>query len=82
MMKLARSTYYYRSRLRLPAAKIIVRDRIVALCDEFPRYGYRRVTAQLKAEGTTINYAQDRLPHHVRKRPSGAALAPFRANHR
>ncbi len=22
----------------------------------FPRYGYRRVTAQLKAEGTTINH--------------------------
>jgi len=55
MMKLARSTYYYRSR-RAAAAKIIVRDRIVALCDEFPRYGYRRVTAQLKAEGTTINH--------------------------
>lgn len=54
-MKLARSTYYYRSR-RAAAAKIIVRDRIVALCDEFPRYGYRRVTAQLKAEGTTINH--------------------------
>jgi putative transposase len=54
-MKLARSTYYYRSR-RAAAAKIIVRDRIVALCDEFPRYGYRRVTAQLKAEGTLINH--------------------------
>jgi hypothetical protein len=54
-MKLARSTYYYRSR-RAAAAKIIVRYRIVALCDEFPRYGYRRVTAQLKAEGTTINH--------------------------
>jgi len=54
-MKLVRSTYYYRSR-RAAAAKIIVRDRIVALCDEFPRYGYRRVTAQLKAEGTTINH--------------------------
>jgi hypothetical protein len=54
-MKLARSIYYYRSR-RAAAAKIIVRDRIVALCDEFPRYGYRRVTAQLKAEGTTINH--------------------------
>jgi hypothetical protein len=52
-MKLARSAYHYRSR-RAAAAKIIVRDRIVALCDEFPRYGYRRVAAQLKAEGTTI----------------------------
>jgi putative transposase len=29
-------------------------DRVV--CEEFPRYGYRRVTAQLRAEGTMINH--------------------------
>ncbi len=54
-MKLARSTYYYRSR-RAAALKLSCVIRIVALCDEFPRYGYRRVTAQLRAEGTTINH--------------------------
>jgi putative transposase len=54
-MKLARSTYYYRIR-RAAAEKIVLRDRIVALCEEFPRYGYRRVTAQLRAEGTMINH--------------------------
>lgn len=72
-MKLARSTYYYRSR-RAAAAKIIVRDRIVALCDEFPRYGYRRVTAQLKAEGTTINHkAVSRI-----MRENGLQVRPLR----
>jgi putative transposase len=72
-MKLARSTYYYRSR-RAAAAKIIVRDRIVALCDEFPRYGYRRVTAQLKAEGITINHkAVSRI-----MRENGLQVRPLR----
>jgi hypothetical protein len=38
-MKLARSTYYYRSR-RLAAEKKLVCERIEALCAEFPRDGY------------------------------------------
>ena len=37
-MKLARSTYYYRSR-RGAAEKKVLRDRIEALCAEFPRDG-------------------------------------------
>jgi putative transposase len=54
-MKLARSTYYYRP--RDPAAnRLALEERIVALCEEFPRYGYRRVTAQLRAEGMIINH--------------------------
>ncbi len=52
-MKLARSTYYYRSR-RAAAREKALRDSIVALCEEFPRYGYRRVTHQLRAEGMSI----------------------------
>jgi putative transposase len=27
-----------------------------SVCAEFPRYGYRRVTAQLKAEGRRVNH--------------------------
>jgi putative transposase len=54
-MKLARSTYYYRSR-RAAAREKALRERIVAVCDEFPRYGYRRVTYQLRAEGMSINH--------------------------
>jgi hypothetical protein len=41
-MKLARSTYYYRA--RRAAAEKALQDRIPTLCEEFPRYGYRRVT--------------------------------------
>ena len=54
-MKLARSTYYYRSR-RMAAEKKVLRDRIEALCAEFPRDGYRRITHQLHAEGLIVNH--------------------------
>jgi putative transposase len=54
-MKLARSTYYYRAR-RAAAEKGALQDRIAALCAEFPRYGYRRISAQLRAEGMVINH--------------------------
>ena len=54
-MKLARSTYYYRSR-RMAAEKKIVRDRVEALCAEFPRDGYRRITRQLHAEDMIVNH--------------------------
>src|SRR6516164_8719553 len=54
-MKLARPTYYYRSR-RPAAAKNTVEKRIELLCAEFPRYGYRRITAQLRIEGMNINH--------------------------
>jgi helix-turn-helix protein len=53
-MSLAPSTYYYRPRVR-SAEAAVAEDRLVArireICAEFPRYGYRRATAQLKAEG-------------------------------
>jgi putative transposase len=54
-MKLARSTFYYRRR-RAMAEKLELRDRIICLCAEFPRYGYRRVTAHLRNEGIMINH--------------------------
>jgi hypothetical protein len=53
-MSLAPSSYYYRPRARSAAAvaaEARLVGRIHAICAEFPRYGYRRVTAQLKAEG-------------------------------
>ena len=52
-MKLARSTYYYRPRR---ASGTTVEKRIARLCAEFPRYGYRRITAQLRSEGMEINH--------------------------
>jgi putative transposase len=54
-MKLARSTYYYRPR-RPAAREQALQERISDLCEEFPRYGYRRVTHQLRAEGLLINH--------------------------
>jgi hypothetical protein len=38
-MKLARSTFYYRSHRDI-AEKLKLRDLIISLCAEFPRYGY------------------------------------------
>ncbi len=57
-MSLAPSTYDYRPRPR-SAGAVAAEARLVArirtICAEFPRYGYRRVTAQLKAEGERVN---------------------------
>jgi hypothetical protein len=57
-MGLAPSTYYYRPKAK-PAAAVSEEARLVtrirAICAEFPRYGYRRVTAQLKASGSTTS---------------------------
>lgn len=54
-MKLARSSYDYRAR-RATAREKALQERIVAVCEEFPRYGYRRVTHQLRAEGLVANH--------------------------
>jgi putative transposase len=54
-MKLARSTYYYRAR-RVAAEKAALHERIMAMCAEFPRYGYRRITHQLRQEGLVVNH--------------------------
>jgi len=58
-MRLARSSFYYKpksnSSEQMKAAADL-RDRIEAICLEFPRYGYRRVTHQLKQEGRQVNH--------------------------
>jgi putative transposase len=58
-MSLAPSSYYHRAKPR--SAEAEAREarlglRIREICAEFPRYGYRRVTAQLKAEGERVNH--------------------------
>jgi len=58
-MKLARSSFYYKVKAGSPVrqeAEIGLRDRIEAICLEFPRYGYRRVTEQLKREHQLVNH--------------------------
>jgi len=58
-MKLARSSYYYKPREKTPEQlkeEADLKDRIEAVCLEFPRYGYRRVTKQLQYEGWRVNH--------------------------
>jgi putative transposase len=58
-MKLSRSSFYYRRKVKDPdrmKAEADLIDRIEAICLEFPRYGYRRVTRQLKREGWLVNH--------------------------
>jgi len=58
-MNLARSTFYRRPKTgnadRMKAEADLM-DRIETICLEFPRYGYRRVTAQLKRERLLVNH--------------------------
>jgi putative transposase len=74
-MSLAPSTYSYRPRVG-PAEAAVAEARLVArireICAEFPRYGYRRVPAQLKAEGERVNHkrvARIMREQDVRVRP-------------
>jgi putative transposase len=57
VIDLAPSTYYYRSRASEARAKenADLRDRLEQLALKFPRYGYRRMTAQLRREGWQVN---------------------------
>jgi len=58
-MGLSRSTHYYRSRQPSLEAKretADLRDRIEQIVVEHSRYGYRRVTHELKREGWTVNH--------------------------
>jgi len=71
MLNLAPSTYYYKSKesargglslqeqeadKSITARRADLQDRIERIACEFPRYGYRRITAQLKREGYVINH--------------------------
>jgi len=58
-MGLARSSYYYQPKGICPEkrkADADLRDRIEEIALRFPRYGYRRVTAQLQREGWRVNH--------------------------
>ncbi len=58
-MNIARSTFYRSHKTRNPErmkADADLVDRIEAICLEFPRYGYRRVTAQLRRDLWQVNH--------------------------
>ena len=50
---LARSSYHLMGRKRLSTQKL--ERKIIALSEEHPRYGYRRITALLRRKGKPIN---------------------------
>jgi len=53
-MQLPRRSYYYKPKNKRSDEALT--DRIGDICLEFPAYGYRRVTKQLKREGCTVNH--------------------------
>lgn len=58
MLNMARSSYYYKKPLDLQREKedADLRDKIESIVVEYERYGYRRVTAQLKRGGSEVNH--------------------------
>jgi transposase InsO family protein len=71
-MKLARSSFYYKPRGRSPDQMKVetdLRDRIETICLGFPRYGYRRVTCQLKREGKLRLMRESDLLCRVKRKP-------------
>jgi transposase InsO family protein len=58
-MKLARSSFYHKPKDKSQGEmqkEADLRDKIEVICLEHPRYGYRRVTEQLKREGQRVNH--------------------------
>ena len=58
-MRLARSSFYHKPKdksLDKRQREADLRGRIEAICLQFPRYGYRRVMAQLKRDGFRVNH--------------------------
>ena len=53
ILRLARSTYWYRGRPPTPRRQQLV-ERLRALSDQHPRYGYRRIAALLRQEGWSV----------------------------
>jgi putative transposase len=86
-MSLAPSSYYYRPKPRsveAVAAEARLVERVREICAEFPRYGYRRVTAQLKAEGERVNHkrvARIMREQDLRVRPKRRFVATTDSSH-
>ena len=55
-MNIAKSSFYYQPAAEPAARDADLKDRIEAICLDFPRYGYRRVTAQLKRDKLLVNH--------------------------
>ena len=69
-MNLPRSSCYYRPKTSeaFPEERTLT-ERIEGIAEEFPRYGYRKVTAQLHREGRLVNHK--RIQRIMRERGLG-----------
>jgi transposase InsO family protein len=52
---ICRSTYYYKPKGKKPSDMDLV-ERIEKIALDFPSYGYRRITAELKRQGLKVNH--------------------------
>jgi len=57
-MNIARSTFYDAPTISLDDTEIV--SRMQTICDEFERYGYRRVRAELRHQGVVVNHKKIR----------------------
>lgn len=81
-MGIARSTFYKASQPRMDATALV--EQIHAIRDEFPRYGYRRVTAALRTNGLIVNHKRvSRLmrQHGLQVRPRRRYIATTDSTH-
>jgi len=54
MMRTSRSGYYYKSKAKKDKDNELL-EKIRAIVTEFPCYGYRRITAELRRKDVTVN---------------------------
>lgn len=54
-MSICRSTYYYKPKGSRPSDADLA-DRIERIALEYPSYGYRRITAELKSQSIKVNH--------------------------
>ncbi len=56
-MNLPRSSFYYQSKTReIPPEEQALIDRMEEIAEDFPKYGYRKMTAQLLRDGIRVNH--------------------------
>ena len=82
-MNLPRSTYYHRSKNK-PDEEQELLERIEAVIEEFPGYGYRRVTRELHRRGFRNNHKKVlriMKEHGLTKKPRRRWVCTTNSNH-
>jgi putative transposase len=54
-VNISRSKHYYKSK-KDKQKDLVILDKIKAVAEDFPSYGYRRITASLKRQGIVVNH--------------------------